>query len=110
MLVSRSPVDFKELGIDENALIMFDFDPLHNLLVLAQGFNYHILIGEETEKTLAEKYAALMEKSQKRKLDFTLAKSSILDNNIKMLAMKNMRLYLVDSEYSMIVFTISISE
>lgn len=104
-----STVDVKEADLELDSPFMFDFDPHSNLLVLAQNASYHVFIGDEPEMKLAEKFAQWMEEDKPKNIVFSLAKTSILDNNIQYLAMKNMRLYLVDEEYSMIVFTITIS-
>lgn len=105
-----SLIEVEGAEIDMDSPLMFDFDPLHNLLVVGQGIDYFIFIGDEPEVGFTNKYNSWMEKPKPKHLKFALSKSSILDNQIQLLAMKNMRLYLVDSEYSMIVFTITISE
>ena len=43
-------------------------------------------------------------------LKFTVQKASILDNHIRSLQLKKLRLYLVDAEYSLVVFTIGVTE
>lgn len=110
LVIMSSPIEVGNIDLDMDIPLLYEYDPLHNLLVIAQGINYHVFIGEEQESAFEEKYLSWMEKSKPKKLKFKLEKSSILDNEIQQIEMKNMRLYLVDSEYSMIVFTISISE
>lgn len=110
LVVTRSTVDMKEVDFNYHGPLMFDFDPLHNLLVIAQESYYNIFIGDEPDRGFTQKYNSWMEEPKPKELVFSLAKTSILDNKIVLLAMKNMRLYLVDSEYSMVVFTIAVTE
>lgn len=100
--ISTIPVTTFKFKLDST--LLFDFDSLHNLLVIACGTNYCIFLGSVTESVLEN-----TEVHPKKSLRFDLAKASILDNEIMAVAFKNLRLYLLDEHYSLVVFSLSLT-
>lgn len=109
-LLVRGNLEVSTLELSTGVDLKFEYDHFHKILVLAHGNNYYVCLGETLTEKETRGQMITDFGSEVESLRFTLQKSSILDNTVKSIQLKNMRLYLVDSEYSLIVYTITITE
>jgi len=108
-LVSRGTIYLSMFPFDPKDQFFFDFDVLHNILVIAAGNKYSLYMVEDLEQLAQENLSDVANKGAVKRLPLILIKSSIVDNAVKFVRFKNMRLYILDEHYSMIVFTLSVN-
>lgn len=110
-LVMRGQLSIEDLGIEAGGIdLHFDFDYYHRILVVYHDNSYFVALGTEASTDIRAEYESWLGHSKAIDLNFSVEKASILDNQIKSARLKNMRLYLLDADYSMVVFTIVITE
>lgn len=105
-LMSRGQLDISNTDLVDGIDTSFEYDHYHRILVIAQSNNYYVCLGQIKDNSKALNDDA----DQYEQLKFTVQKTSILDNAIRSIQLKNLRLYLVDAEYSLVVFTIGVTE
>ena len=106
-ILAESEIDSAALDFNFAKPVHFDYDPLHDILVLANKEKYVVYIGEKSAKDLRNQGDQTAQ-SSRRTLSLLKSKVSLLDNTIEAVLIKNMRLYLLDKEYSMNVFNMTV--
>jgi hypothetical protein len=76
---------------------------------LLQEISIVLYMVEDLEQLAQENLSDVANKGAVKRLPLILIKSSIVDNAVKFVRFKNMRLYILDEHYSMIVFTLSVN-
>ena len=105
-LMSRGQLDISSTDLVDGIDTCFEYDHYHRILVIAQNNNYYVCLGQIEDNSKA----MIDDADRYEQLKFTVQKTSILDNHIRSIQLKNLRLYLVDAEYSLVVFTIGVTE